>query len=765
MATINKASFFHKQVVGFVMLDLMSGLKKARRSAFLNRSKGEKDMGNIKRRSVLGIAAACAVTLSVALWSVTSLMSAIAADASMDYTVDLSALTCTESGTAEAIKTYTEDDYETFLLDYESDSLPEIYITEFLYDGVGMVQKVSTDDDTGEVEIKDISTTVINVNTTGNIEFTGTAEDTMIAVDTNGVTGDINLYLNGVNLESNKKTPAIMVYNKSVAYDDCKVTIKTVSGTENYIEGGKLKKVSTMLLANVKSYTKISSNYSDTESSYYYYFENEKGVSDLSNLLYAVETADNEKVSEGDPYTYYKYSGAISSDIALYFEGEGYLEIASKGDEGIETKGDIVMQGGTGDYKVTAYDDGLNASTNGTDISIDVNSLYVDVLDEGEDDSEGDGIDSNGTLHILGGTITALAHPTSGDSGLDSDSGTYINGGTVFAIGNMADEISSESTQQFMILTFKEQQPAGSKITVTDTDGNTVAEFTSDRTFTTLVISSADLSAQTYYVYRDGVQQQYSGSSSMGMGGDPGQQGGDTPPDMNGEPTTNENGEPSTGDGQTPPEKLDGDGSEPATGDGSEPATGDGTTPPEMPDGSEPTTDENGEPSTGDGNMPGGNQGTDTNGEASVEFILTATAHTFANVTDYVEVQEETTELESASEEETTDSETTTDAETATEAETTTDAETATEAETTTTTDADSDTEASTTTTASTTAATTATASTSSTAGTTSSGTGTTAASDTTSSTVNTGAESTLGLSVFMAAGAAAAVTIKKRRK
>ena len=67
----------------------------------------------------------------------------------------------------------------------------------------------------------------------------------MIGVNTNNITKDINIILNGVSIDTDsKKVPAIYVYNKDKNYTNFKVTIKTVSGTKNYIEGGKLKKVS-----------------------------------------------------------------------------------------------------------------------------------------------------------------------------------------------------------------------------------------------------------------------------------------------------------------------------------------------------------------------------------------------------------------------------------------------------------------------------------------------------------------------------------------
>ncbi len=469
-------------------------------------------------------------------------VSSYSVSAAGDCYVNLDTLTYQLSGgSAQVITQYS--DVNTFLTYYNAGTLPEIYITTFVFNGVDAAQKISKDDTTGEVTAKIITTTFININMTGSIVFTGTATDTAIGVNTNNVSGNINIILNGVNITSTSSTPAIMVYNKDITYTGCKVTIKTVSDTYNYLNGGKLKKTSTMSSDKVNQYTSASSIYSDTSDGYYYVYT----ADEVSKILFASETADSEDISDGDPYTFYKLSGAVGSDIDLYFEGYGYLEINSLGDEGVETKGDINFTGGTGDYKITSYDDALNASTSGTDIYINVNSLVASV---NTDADEGDGIDSNGTIHVEGGTICAFAHPTSGDDGIDSDNGTYLNGGNVIATGNMSVTASNNSAQDFMGLTFSSQQAAGTVVCITDTTGAPLAAFKSGRTFTTLLYSSPLLTKSTYYVYKNGTvsgtgvsgfytdnvthtggtQQQYSGTGSQGgqMGGRPGQQGGNS---------------------------------------------------------------------------------------------------------------------------------------------------------------------------------------------------------------------------------------------
>ncbi len=77
------------------------------------------------------------------------------------------------------------------------------------------------------------------------------------------------------------------------------------------------------------------------------------------------------------------------------------------------------------------------------------------------DGQEGDGIDSNGWIVINDGFIVSAASATSPDSGVDSDNGIYINGGTVLASGNMYDEVSEDSEQAFVALSFADSVEAG----------------------------------------------------------------------------------------------------------------------------------------------------------------------------------------------------------------------------------------------------------------------------------------------------------------
>lgn len=405
------------------------------------------------------------------------------------------------------ITVYTQDDFDKFKSAYNNNFLDDIYITEFLFDGVGMYKPYDLDDfvENGNVyEVKPLKIKTININTTGNIELSGELTG-MIAVNSNVLNDEVNLILNGVKVDTDsKKVPAIYVYNKDITNTTSKVTIVAKENTKNYIEGGNLKKVSLIGSDELDNY---SEKYSKDDYSKYTNYYGVYKSSEINDILFAKIMADNDDLKDGDPYYFYKAAGAISSDIDLYFNGSGYLEVTSKNKEGIETKGNLEFGGGIGDYVINAEDDCLNTTTKSSsdknarnNLTINVKSLTAIV---NNDTDEGDAIDSNGKLYINGGDIIAIAKPGA-DAGIDSETGTYINAGIIIATGDMVDAIASDSKQNFAILSFKEKVAMNTLITLLDSNDNVIFSYKTDREYTNLVFSSSKLVSGTYYLYKDG---------------------------------------------------------------------------------------------------------------------------------------------------------------------------------------------------------------------------------------------------------------------
>jgi formylmethanofuran dehydrogenase subunit C len=120
--------------------------------------------------------------------------------------------------------------------------------------------------------------------------------------------------------------------------------------------------------------------------------------------------------------------------------------------------------------------------------------------------AEGDGIDSNGSLLITGGTVVVHGPATRGNNALDTDGRMLINGGVVLAGGNamMSQAPNQESTQPCLAITFRSAKAAGSVFTVKDSAGATVAEYRSVKAVQYLVLSTPAIkTGVSYSIYVD----------------------------------------------------------------------------------------------------------------------------------------------------------------------------------------------------------------------------------------------------------------------
>lgn len=98
-----------------------------------------------------------------------------------------------------------------------TDTSSSVYLSSQMDNG-----GTSTDATSSNIEISNI----ININSAGTYEFSGTLTDGQISVN--------------VNITC-KNAPAIFVYCKDTENEDCKVVIETASGSTNTIVGGKIK--------------------------------------------------------------------------------------------------------------------------------------------------------------------------------------------------------------------------------------------------------------------------------------------------------------------------------------------------------------------------------------------------------------------------------------------------------------------------------------------------------------------------------------------
>ncbi|WP_169081319.1 carbohydrate-binding domain-containing protein [Paenibacillus sp. PL91] len=206
----------------------------------------------------------------------------------------------------------------------------------------------------------------------------------------------------------------------------------------------------------------------------------------------------------------------IHADTAVTIAG-GKINI-TKSYEGIE--GSVITLAG-GETTVTASDDGMNvgggndgSSVNGragqntiTDgthmLTITGGTYYVNAT--------GDGLDSNGSIAMSGGTVTVNGPTNAGNGSLDYDGTFEMTGGYLIAAGSsgMVQSTSDTSTQQSVLMTFPSTLEAGTMVRLEDSEGNAIATVAPAKTFQSIMISSPDLKQGSTYTI-------YSGGSSTG---------------------------------------------------------------------------------------------------------------------------------------------------------------------------------------------------------------------------------------------------------
>ena len=123
-------------------------------------------------------------------------------------------------------------------------------------------------------------------------------------------------------------------------------------------------------------------------------------------------------------------------------------------------------------------------------------------------DAEGDGIDSNGTVSISGGSLVVNGSVQGGNGPLDAAGDITITGGTVWALGtsDMLQGFAQGSTQAS--ITANIAGTAGQTLIILDAKGKEVARQTASKDFQAVIMSSADLvDGQTYTIQVEGTTQ------------------------------------------------------------------------------------------------------------------------------------------------------------------------------------------------------------------------------------------------------------------
>lgn len=158
--------------------------------------------------------------------------------------------------------------------------------------------------------------------------------------------------------------------------------------------------------------------------------------------------------------------------------------------EGIEAGDAITINDGF--VKLVSQDDGLNVSRSSGLLSINGGAVILDTL--------GDGLDSNGSFEMTGGTVY-ISGPTQNDNGgIDYDGDGVITGGTLLAlsVSTFEQEFNEESTQGSILATVAS---TSGTVSLTDEFGTVFLEFTPAKEYSVVLVSCPGLTVgSTYYL-------------------------------------------------------------------------------------------------------------------------------------------------------------------------------------------------------------------------------------------------------------------------
>lgn len=173
--------------------------------------------------------------------------------------------------------------------------------------------------------------------------------------------------------------------------------------------------------------------------------------------------------------------------------------------EGLEAE-KVIINGG--DINIVSTDDGINASSSTAttenrpgqadeNLLIEFNGGNVTI------NAKTDGIDSNGNIKMTGGNVVVYGPEDNGNAGMDYDGKFTISGGNIAVFGSsgMAQNASTTSTQNAVLIGLTANQSAGTKFSITDASGNTIFEHTGEKAFQSVLISNANLKTGETYTY------------------------------------------------------------------------------------------------------------------------------------------------------------------------------------------------------------------------------------------------------------------------
>ena len=191
-----------------------------------------------------------------------------------------------------------------------------------------------------------------------------------------------------------------------------------------------------------------------------------------------------------------------------------------------------------------ASDDGLN--TGGSDSSshaVTISGGYIYV------NASGDGVDSNSTWEMSGGTLLVCGPTSGGDGSLDANGNMTYTGGTLLALSSKG---MMEYPESGCLIATNCNAAAGEQISIVDKNGTVLATLQSPKAVSDVIYGIGDSDSADYTIVTGGT---YDGTLNEDGYGEGGSVSGGTEVTANGGTGSMNGGAPAGGGrGGTPPE-------------------------------------------------------------------------------------------------------------------------------------------------------------------------------------------------------------------
>lgn len=341
---------------------------------------------------------------------------------------------------------------------------------------------------------KDVRLSTKNkITKSGEYTFTGKVSD-MIYVD---VSGEVNITLDNVTV-SLDNSPCIYVKNGIVTINllgkNNLSDGKTYSINDEKVDGVIFSKDD--LIIEGDGVLNIVSNYKNGIVSNDVLTIN-GGEINIESVNNAIKVNDEFILNDGTLNLRSENKG-IKSENVVNING-GVINV-SDSYEGIEGK---TININDGIVNITSSDDGINAvnkeSTSGEFVNdgslLNITGGIITI------DASKDGVDSNGDIIMSGGTLVINGPVSDGDGSIDKNGTFTMIGGTLLAGGMSGMAEMPTSGQNSVMIKFT--NTISNKTIYIKQNDKTILQYSSNKKFDNLVLSSEELESGTYQIYID----------------------------------------------------------------------------------------------------------------------------------------------------------------------------------------------------------------------------------------------------------------------